>query len=255
MSLFGMQYIAPANDTNVRINKIIDVMLNPRLLSFRQINVYDEVGTLQPDGVTYKCTYGSWNPAGRLLVNKNGALLPTSGYSVLDYVEGVITVGPHVEGDVLSVTYNFDYFPIPVLSGFIKNALSEVNTAAVGPPTTYVFDGTNEPPDYWDGVITDFAYAIAMERLLLDQTLWIGKLVYAIGDMESGEGNIQGLIETLKRNAEERALITINNPLFKVGQYLAPPTQYYYQAIRGFGGGSRVGLGKLRGWKPRTYMR
>lgn len=256
MALFGMQYISGAGSSSTRANSIIDNLLNPRILSFRQITIFDEVGTLQSDGSTYKCTYGNWNPLFQTLVTKNGALLPTSGYSIMDYIEGKLTTATQAVGDVVNVTYNFDYFPVPVLVGFIQNALDIANTAPVGPPTQYTLDGSNDPPAHWNGLITDLAFAIAMERLLLDQTLWVGKLVYAIGDMESGDsGNIQSLVEALKHNAEDRAAKTMENPLFKVGQYLAPPTAFYYQAIRGFGGHNRIGQGKLRGWKPRTYFR
>jgi len=155
----------------------------------------------------------------------------------------------------VELTYQFDYFPANILDGILRQAVDFVNTAAVGSPTDYTPDTM---PSYWAGVVTDLSFAVCMERLMLDQTLWRQKVLYALGpnDFESGGGDIFSSLEALKQNAEERANITLNNERFKIGNYQSPPTQIYYNAIRGVGGGRLFGphnsgfYGKLRGYRP-----
>jgi hypothetical protein len=131
---------------------------------------------------------------------------------------------------------------------------------AVGPPTFYTIDGS---PTNWEGVITDLAYAMAIERLLLDYDLWRYRLVFAVGpnEMEGGSGaDIASQLTTLNQNAEERAAAAMANEKFKVGNYLSPPTRFYYAAVRGMGGAISGGHGqafiggKLNGWKPNKYI-
>jgi hypothetical protein len=97
-----------------------------------------------------------------------------------------------------------------------------------------------------------------MEKLLLDYDLWRYRLLFAIGPNEAygdGGSDISGQLTTLKQNAEERASTAMQNEKFKVGNYLAPPTQVYFDSIKGIGGSSGAhGVpyisGRLRGWKP-----
>jgi hypothetical protein len=86
-------------------------------------------------------------------------------------------------------------------------------------------------------------------------------LVFAISpaDLESGGGgDVASQLTTLKQNAEERANTAMQNDKFKTGNYLAPPTRFYWEAIRGVGGGRGAhGIpfigGKLNGWKPNKW--
>jgi hypothetical protein len=182
----------------------------------------------------------------------------------IDYTYGTFKAGtPDLDGqrasrDILEATYVFDYFPQMVLEGFITAAVSIINMTSVGPPTSYTVDTA---PTNWEGVIVDLAFAMAMEKLLLDYDLWRYRLVFAIGpnEMEGGGGDIASQLTTLKQNAEQRAEKAMDNPKFKTGNYLAPPTTLYFSAIRGFGassGGHGVPFvsGRLRGWKANKYM-
>jgi hypothetical protein len=255
MATYPGSYVPLSNHSIARINEIIDALLTPRILCFRQITIFDEPATLMPDGLTFKVTYGNWNETFDFLIHKNGKKLSTSEYFNMDYVAGKFDVGPLVQGDWVNATYNFDMFPQVVLVGFIYAAIETINSAAVGPPTSYTVETM---PAHWDGVVVDLVYAHCMEKLMLCQNLWSGKLIYAIPDFdEGGGGDIAGNLETLKRNAEDRAYKSLENELFKVGQYQSPPTQYYYQAIRNMGGGGphsgSIGYGKFRGWKPRRW--
>ena len=84
----------------------------------------------------------------------------------------------------------------------------------------------------------------------------MGRLVFAInpGDVYDGSGsgsNVVSQLELLKKNAEERAQNTLDNPKFKIGGNItSAPTDVYYSAVRGIGGRNtgRNG-GKLRGFK------
>jgi hypothetical protein len=109
--------------------------------------------------------------------------------------------------------------------------------------------------------MTDLAFAQCMEKLLLDYDLWKPRMIFAIGpnDVYGGGGDITGQLETLKQNAEARADKTMDNEKFKSGNYLSPPTQFYYDSINGMGGSSSAhGIpfltGRLRGWHPNQWV-
>jgi hypothetical protein len=260
----------PINDlSNTRLNSIIDNLLTPKLMAFREICIYDEKATLMSDGSTWRVTYSNWLPRFDLGVRKNGQSLgPGGGYENVNYCDGTLTAGAIDFGpdgrskDSLELTYQFDYFPAVVLAGYLYAAIETVNTGAAGPPTDFGFDSNNEPPAYWDGVLSDLAFAMAMERLILDYDLWKGRLVFALnpGDVYDGSGsgsNVVSQLELLKKNAEERAQNTLDNPKFKIGGNItSAPTAVYYSAVRGIGGrssgclgpGGKVISGKLRGF-------
>jgi len=226
---------------------------------FRQICIFDEQGTLTPDQGHWKWTYGNWNEAFEIVFRKNGKVLTSTG--LVDYQAGTIkdtsiSIGAdNRPRDVTELTYQFDYFPIAVLEGIIAQSIDFVNTAAFGPPTNY---DINTMPEWWDGVVVDASFAVCMERLILDFTLWKGRLIFALGPnsvFDGDSGDIVGQLETLKTNAEDRVSKTIENERFKIGNHLSPPTQIYYDAVRGVGSGRTQGprsgmpYGKLRGWK------
>jgi len=240
---FPGTYIPKAAGTSTKYNHLIDDLLTPRILTFRQISINDEPAALQTDGTTWKSTYGNWLAAFPFRFRKNGVPFPNASVANISYTYGTFEANPVDMGadnrprDWVEVTYEFDYFPAPVLQGLLDMAVSVVNTGAFGPPTNYAIATM---PEWWEGVVVDIAFALAMERLLLDYELWRYRLIYAIGPNEvyNGGGDIAAQIETLKRNAEERAARTLDNEKFKTGNYLARPTVFYYESVRGLGGTS-----------------
>jgi hypothetical protein len=243
----------------------IDDLLTPRLMSFRMIHIYDEPSRLMPDKINWGTTFGNWLVAAPLIIRKNETVLQTAAITNIDYVNGTYQANPIEIGldqrprDTLEVTYQFDYFPPAILEGLLTAAVSIVNMTAVGPPTYYTIDTAPLP---WEGIISDIAFAMCMEKLLLDYDLWRYRLVFAISpaDLESGGGgDVASQLTTLKQNAEERANTAMQNEKFKIGNYLSPPTRFYYAAIRGLGGSSGAhGIpflgGKLNGWKPTKFL-
>jgi len=235
----------------VRYDNIIDNLLTPRLIAFREVKVYDEVSTLLSDGLTWRQTYGNWNSTFPFTFVKNGAEVVTP--LVVDYVAGSFQSGSVSAGDSFRSSYCFDYFPAPVLKGYLDTVVDIVNTGAYGPPTGYSIETM---PPWWDGVVVDLVVAMCMERLITDYTMWRGRLIFAISgnQLEDGGGDIVGQLETIKRNAEERAYKTMENEKFKSGNYLAPPTSIYYNAIRGTGRGGMHSYGRTRGWRPNRWI-
>jgi hypothetical protein len=245
-------------------NHLIDDLLTPRLLSFRQIEIHDEQATLHPNRTDWTTVFGNWLQDYSLKIRKNGEPQLISSVTDIDYVAGTFRVGSPTLGadnrpkDMVEATYEFDYFPVDVLESFLVVSVSNVNTGAFGPPTAYTVETA---PTHWEGVLTDLAFAMAMERILLDYDLWKYRLIYAVGPeavYEGSGGDIVQQIETLKTNAEERAFRTLDNEKFKAGNVIAGPTNFYYQSIDGFGGGSGPhGIpftsGKLRGYKPNKW--
>lgn len=269
---YASTYIPINQSGNEKLDYIIDSMLTPRLLLFRQIEVSDEQLRLETDRVTWKTLWGNILPGAPIVVNRAGERLKPGQFTV-DNEFGRITfgdvndAGEIVAGEAtipmsygngkpaidVTANYVFDYFPNGVLSGFIQNALGIVNTAVVeSAPTSYTVETF---PEAWGGVLTDLAFALCMERLLLDYDLWKGRLIFAIGAdqlLEGAGGDIVGQLTTLKQNSEQRAYRTLENPRFKAGFYVSAPTPYYWRAVYAPGsiGSSRYQGGRLRGWKP-----
>ena len=242
------------------MNELIDDLLTPRVLPFRQMCMYDLPLRLCPDGETWKAPYGNWLEGSDCYeVNKNGCPLLLSDMVDFDAEMGSFKLAGGTElgpdgrpRDTVEVTFQFDYFPPELLEAYLKLAVNNINAGAFGPPTCYGICN-NPPPKYWNGVIVDMAFAMMMEKILLDYTLWKWKLVFAIGpnEVENGGGEVVQNIETLKQNAEQRAGRALDNELFKIGgHYTSPPTSFYFQSISGFGGSAS----RLRGWKPNRLI-
>jgi len=261
---FPGTYIPMGVASTEKMNHLIDDLLSPRLLGFRQIHINEEPAELLPDKVTWKVTFGNWlQNENCVRIWRNNKMVRYKQIKKIDWEMGQFVMGSDpdldaakVPRDTMIVDYIFDYFPAKVQEGFLTAAVSVINMRAVGPPTSYTLETA---PTNWEGVIVDLAFAMCMERLLLDYDLWRYRLVFAVGpgDVEGGgAGDIASQLTTLKQNAEERANAAMDNPKFKTGNYLSPPTVAYYQAIRGFGTGYIGGVwqGRLHGWKPNRYL-
>jgi len=262
MAVFPGTYIPTGVASSAKMNHLIDDLLTPRLMSFRQVCFYDEQATLNCDQVTWQANFGNWLPTSPVKARKNGNPCPT--VTNVDYVYGSFQVGAVDVGadnkprDTVEVNYTWDYFPVAVLEGLYTAAVSIVNMTAVGPPTSYTIDTM---PTNWEGVVTDVVFAMCMEKLLLDYDLWKYRLIFAIGPTDvysGGGGDIVGQLETLKTNAEQRADNAMQNEKFKSGNYLSPPTSIYYNSIRGVGGqfgphGIPFLTGRLRGFRPNSW--
>ena len=231
----------PINATGIpKVDVIIDTMITPRILQFRQLQVMNEPSTLLPDMVTWKQSYNNWNPTADVIVRKNGRqfVIPET----IDHSMGRFQPGPYEDGDHYTCTYTFDYFGAHLLADFISQAIFTIDTAGVGsagkwtPPTI---------PTVWHGTVADLTVALAMEKLITDLALWHGRLIYALtGNQleEGGASDIQSLLETLKRNAEERAYKTLDNEAAKIGKHVAAPTSKYFEAVMG----NRI---NIRNWR------
>lgn len=250
MATFPGSYIPINALSNTRANYIIDNLLTPRLMSFRQISVFDETGILQSDGLTWRFSYPNWNKAFPEIIRLNGNKVASSHYTV-NRILGYITLdNPVQSGDTLHCTYNVDWFSAGILYGFIVQVIETINTSAPGSPTWF---DINTAPDYWDGVIADLTVALCMEKLILDYDLWYGRLIFALPNIEES-GDVLNAIETLKNNAEERAARTLENEKFKVPNMLSRPTRFYYAAISGVGrygchSCGPTGYGRTRGYR------
>lgn len=253
MAVFPGTYIKTGVHSNERVNAIIDNILTPRMVPFRQVHQFDEEGVLMADGETWNFVYSNWNEDYPTLVWKNGNKLESTSYTI-DYLNGRIDAGTVDEYDGITASYCFDYFPSDTLAGYIIVAIDTINSAAAGPPTSY---DISDAPTGWDAVIADLAFAMAMERLLLEYETWKGRLSFPINGLED-QGSASQTIETLKNNSEERAYRALDNPKFKSGNLLSTPTQYYYHAVRGVGrSGTHIAsgnYGKRRGWKRNKYF-
>lgn len=260
MAVFPGTYIETGVGSSAANNTLIDEYMTPRLMSFRQICIHDEPCNLSPDDqLTWNTTFGNWLSAAPLRIRKNGVLVTTATITNINLNYGTFQIGAVDVGadgrprDTVEADYWLDYFRVEILEGFYKAAVQIINMTAVGSPTSYTVDTA---PVGWYGVMTDLAFAMCMEKLLLDYDLWRYRLLFAIGpnEIENGGGDVVSQLETLKQNAEQRADKAMDNEKFKSGNYLAPPTTFYFDSIRGGGGAGLHGIpflsGRLRGWKP-----
>ena len=258
MSTFSGTSIPINASSNAKFNAIVDELMTPRLMIFRQVNIRDEQAALLVGTTYWQTTFGNWLTANTPKVRKNGKPLAAADWAVVSAANGTFTAGTPTVGldnrprDSVEISYQFDYFPIAVLEGFIKAAISTANTAGVGAPTDYDIDTV---PTSWYGVITDLAFAMCMERLIADYTMWQGRVIFALSPQaQEGEGgDVVSQLETLKHNAEERAYITLDNERFKTGFYVAPPTATYYMAVNGIGRNGTIG-GRYRGMRRNRYV-
>jgi hypothetical protein len=266
MATFPGTYIPTGQGSNSRLTGIIDNIMTPRLLSFRQITIGDVTAYLCPDHETWRVDFGNWLEDYPVEIRKNGEkLLLSAETNDINYELGTFKLAGTDVGldgrprDTVEVNYQFDYFPAAILEPLINVALMTVNSSAVGSMTGYSYSNSGTmPPLVWDSVVSDLAFAMCMERLLLDYDLWKYRLVYAINPNDNdgpGNSDIASQLELLKKNAEERAARTLENPKFKAGNYVAAPTSAYYASVRlnGLSTGAH-GIpfvsGRLRGWKP-----
>ncbi len=155
MATFPGTYIPTGTASSADMNHLIDDLMTPRLMSFRQICIHDEPADLSPDDqLTWNVTWGNWLTAAPLRIRKNDVLVSSATITNINYVRGTFQVGAVDVGldgvprdTVEGAVYWFDYFPPAVLEGFYTAAVSIVNMTGVGPPTSYTI-GT--APTNWE---------------------------------------------------------------------------------------------------------
>ena len=98
------------------------------------------------------------------------------------------------------------------------------------------------------------------ESLVLSTSMWYGRLIFAISanDLYNGGGasDIASTLESMKRNAEDRAYAALDNENMRAPAYLSKPTPAYWRAVT-MGNGIRPGphgqispgYGKTKGMK------
>lgn len=258
MNLLPSSYVEQSDTGNKRIDTLVDVYVHPTIAEFRQIVIHYETGTpYSPTGIRF--TYQNWNKAYPVELHLNGGEIPLSSdlYSV-DHQFGRIETSFGLEqGDNAMATYCFNYFPQHVLDGFVRRAIVTANTAGSGSITDYTVDTI---PDSWLGIVADLTISMCMEKLILEYDLWKGRLVFAISNngIYDGSDNIVSQLELVKRNSEERAYKSIDNPKLRAPNVLATPTDRYYEALLA-GSSARykngsVSYGPLRGMKFNRLM-
>lgn len=251
-------HVRTGQSESQRVNCIVDKLVDPTILEFRQIVIYHEAGTRVSQGV-WKFSYQNWNDTFGLQVfmDNNPVQMDQSMFST-DYQFGVITVPGATDQDSILCTYCFDYFNPYVMEGFVEKAIGYINVAAIGPLTYF---GLNDSPINWDSIIAELVIVYCMEKLIADYDLWKGKLVFAIApqSLVDGSDNIISQLESIRSAAWERASKALENDMLKKNEYTAPPTNTYYQAIL-FGGASTrskghllPSMGKLRGFRSNRY--
>ena len=244
-------YIEAVESGNDRIDLLVNTLVHPTIAEFQQIIINYENGTLLGKR-NVRFTYQNWNKAYPVEIYLNGGedLLDDSNYTV-DHEMGRLTMGFDLEkGDSVLATYCFNYFPYHILQGFIQRAVIVVNTAGQGPTLSYTVETV---PSGWLGIIADIVVSMCMEKLILEYDLWKGRLIFAISNngIYEGSDNIVSQLETVKKNAEDRAYRSLDNPKLRAANYLAKPTEHYYEALLA-GSSARykngmVNYGPLRG--------
>lgn len=248
------EYYQVKSSGNDIVDKIISMVI-PHIWMYLEIQVHYEVGARRRDG-SYKFSYGNWNPKFEPEVFLNGSAkqLDPSAYSI-DHEKGIIY--PNYEtadGDNMLCTYNFSWFRLATLVSYVERSLGTINHYGQGATTSYTVDTL---PEAFYGISADLCVAMCMENLILGYTMWCGKLIFSISSNDlynGGGGDIPSQLETIKRNAEDRAYGSLNNENTRAPMMLKRPTPAYWRAVT-MGTGIRPGphggvaYGKLRGIK------
>ena len=211
MSVFPGTYIPTGVGSSAQVKHLIDDLMTPRLMSFRQICIHDNPCVLSPnDNETWMATFGNWLEDAPWLIRKNQILIAQSAVTDNNFDNGTFKALPVDIGadtrprDTVEASYWMDYFRPEIQEGFFTAAISIINMTAIGSPTDFTIETA---PTNWEGVIIDVAFAMCMEKLLLDYDLWRYRLLFAIGpnEIDSGGSDIASQLETLKTNAEARS--------------------------------------------------
>lgn len=248
-------FIVSLNSGNATVDTIINEMVYPSMWMFCEIMIHYETAQKGSDG-NFHYAYHNWNRAfvPQVFLNGSDTQLSSSLYTV-NYEEGMIVPEWEVtSGDSLICTYNFNWFKDETLEGFVKKSIGTMNYRGNGQTTSYTIDTL---PEAWYGISADLVQAMMCEHLILAQTMWYGKLIFAISanDLYSGGGSdIASNLENMKRNAEDRAYSSLDNEKMRAPNALARPTSAYWRAVT-MGNGVRpgphgqIGYGKQKGIK------
>ena len=248
-------FIVPISSGTSSIDTIVNEMVYPEMWPFCEIMCHYETANKASDG-NFHFSYHHWNAAYPPQVFLNGSDIQLDGSMYeINYKEGFIIPKWEVSSaDTLVCTYNFNWFTAETMISFVKRSIGTMNFRGSGQPTSYTVDTL---PESWYGISADLVIAMMCEHLILAQTMWYGKLIFAISanDLYNGGGgsDIAGNLESMKRNAEDRAYSAIDNEKMRAPAYLSKPTPAYWRAVT-MGNGIRPGphggtYGKTRGIK------
>lgn len=254
-------FIEPISSGSTAIDTIVNELVYPEMWMFCEIMVHYETAQRGGDG-NFHFTYHHWNRAWHPQVFLNGSdiQLDDSLYEV-NYVDGYIrplwNVSP---ADNLMCTYNFTWFKPETLISFVKRSMGSINFRGSGQVTNYTVDTL---PESWYGISADLVVAMMCEHLILSQTVWYGRVWLAISanDLYNGGGSdIASNLESMKRNAEDRAYAALDNENMRAPAYLSKPTPAYWRAVT-MGNGIRPGphgqispgYGKTKGMKYNNF--
>ena len=249
-------FIEPISSGSTAIDTIVNELVYPEMWMFCEIMVHYETAQRGGDG-NFHFTYHHWNRAWHPQVFLNGSdiQLDDSLYEV-NYVDGYIkplwNVSP---ADNLMCTYNFTWFKPETLISFVKRSMGSINFRGSGQVTNYTVDTL---PESWYGISADLVVAMMCESLVISTSMWYGRLIFAISanDLYNGGGasDIASTLESMKRNAEDRAYAALDNENMRAPAYLSKPTPAYWRAVT-MGNGIRpgphgqIGYGKQKGIK------
>lgn len=249
-------FIEPISSGSAATDYIVNKLVYPEMWMFCEIMCHYEVANKASDG-NFHFSYHHWNKAypPQVFLNGSDIQLDSSMYTI-NFKEGYIIPNWEVSpADTLVCTYNFNWFTAETMISFVNRAVGTINYRGSGQTTNYTVDTM---PEGWYGIDADLVIAMMCEHLVLAQTMWYGKLIFAISanDLYNGGGgsDIAGNLESMKRNAEDRAYSAIDNEKFRAPAYLAKPTPAYWRAVT-LGTGIRpgphgqIGYGKQRGIK------
>ena len=248
-------FIEPISSGSTAIDTIVNEMVYPEMWMFCEIMCHYETANKADDG-NFHFSYHHWNKAYHPQVFLNGSdiQLNESLYEI-NYKEGFIIPKWDVSpADTLQCTYNFNWFTAETMISFVKRSMGTINYRGSGQVTNYTVDTL---PESWYGISADLVVAMMCEHLILSQTVWYGRVWLAISanDLYNGGGSdIASNLESMKRNAEDRAYSALDNENMRAPAYLSKPTPAYWRAVT-IGNGIRpgphgqIGYGKTHGIK------
>lgn len=124
MALFPGTVVEEFESEHPRMTYIINFLMSSQMVEYWQIGIHYETGNRMNPSVranSFKFSYQNWNVGFEPEIYLNGSDTPLdkSLYEV-DYLNGIVELKIDVEpGDNVQCSYNFCYFPLYHMEGYI----------------------------------------------------------------------------------------------------------------------------------------
>jgi len=173
------------------MQKAVRDLGNYFIYEVQHLPLYAEQAQRTGDKLRRNFAYKNWNQDPRPTMRINNRIVNDGWYT--DYNGNVYFENPLDDSDVVVGTYNFAYFSLNDLAGFINIGISAMNSL---PPVSAYVDIQQIPTAWWHGVLL-YASIQALRRVLLGLTTQEISIIFGDGDrLSAARDIIKGMYES-----------------------------------------------------------